>query len=271
MRKENLTFPILISFNELAWIVVFALILLYSIEIGQPKIDMKKAKEDSVQAEKDLDKAKQELAQAEKDLNKAKEERDQALSQLEGIDKEPLLKQQLIGLKGKLNRVAIIVDQSGSMAKGGQWEHARSIIRTWLEHLPIEQAVLITFHGTATAYPTDGTFLDMSGSNKVQNKDKLLRQFDRIKPSGNTNTLNALRKAYQYRDLDTIILFTDGFPDRGSEIFDIEMAEKIYALCRQHGQQIPINTVGLGSYFSKQLSEFLHRLPKETGGSFIGR
>ncbi len=64
---------------------------------------------------------------------------------------------------------------------------------------------------------------------------------------------------------------TDGEPNNGeSNQFDPEIAEKIYALCRQH-KGIPVNTVGLGNYFKPQLSGFLIRVAQETGGSFLGR
>ena len=258
MKKGSLTFSMLVSFNELAWIVVFALVLLSNVEIDKHNKVTRDLKDNN-------EKLSQQLEQVIKERDALRR-----LSIYPPYD-VPVLKQQITGLKGKLGHVALIVDRSGSMAEGGRWESARSIIRTWLEDLPIEHAVLIYFNDTVDTYPKNLKYLDMMGPQNKQNRAKLLGQFDLIKPKGNTNTLDAIIKAYEYADIDTIILFTDGFPDKGLNHFDDKMAEEIYALCRDHGHKIPINTVGLGNYFSNKLGAFLRRLPTETGGNFIGR
>jgi Mg-chelatase subunit ChlD len=189
------------------------------------------------------------------------------------IEAEPGLHRELIGLKGKMHKVAIIFDTSGSMGTEGRWEHARGVVAAWLEHLAIGECVLVLFSTDAQVFPEDGTFLDVRGSNGAANRRRLLEQIRNTKPEGRTNTLLALQMAYRCPDLDTVILFTDGepnSPNSNSDQFDPEIAEKIYALCRQH-KDVPVNTVGLGNYFKPQLAGFLMKVAQETGGSFLGR
>lgn len=265
MRKPGLTLPMLVSFNELAWIAVFAFALLYSTETTRLT-----AERDASIRERDI--VKRENEEGEHQRAQMQREIERLRQRLVGVVPDGnIINQQLIGLKGELRRVVIIVDSSGSMKQGRKWEYTRNIIKTWLEHLPIEYCALITFNDKTEAFPINGTFLDVLSSAGKDNRARLLKQFDLVSPGGNTNTLSALQRAYAYPDLNTIILFTDGFPDSGSNTFDTKMAEEIYALCQAHGQSIPINTIGLGNYFNKQLGEFLLRLPEITGGTFLGR
>jgi hypothetical protein len=97
----------------------------------------------------------------------------------------------------------------------------------------------------------------------------LLQQLKAISPGGWTNTYGALQKAYEY-DVDTILLLSDGAPSKSdSGRFDPALAEQIYQLCRQHGN-IPVNTIGLGNYFDKDMSTFLRTVASVTGGTFRG-
>lgn len=265
MRKQSLTLPILISFNELAWIAVFGLAILYSVESARLTTERDDAARERDGARQEGESHMRQLARYETELADAHRRLARATVN------DTTVNQNLIGLKGELRRVAIIVDCSASMKQGRKWEYTRSIIQMWLEYLPIQQTVLITFSDAAAVFPPDGTFLDVVGSAGQQNRKALLKEFDLVKPGGNTNTLAALQKAYEYPDLDSIILFTDGCPDSGSHTFDSEMAAEVYALCRERGRKVPINTVGLGNYFNKQFAGFLLRLPEETGGSFLGR
>lgn len=265
MRKHALTLPILISFNELAWIALFGIILLYTAETARLSAERDGLAQERDRTKQESEDRRQQLAGYQAELADARRRLARATTG------DTAVNQNLIGLKGELRRVALIVDCSASMMQGRKWEYTRSIIQLWLEYLPIEQCVLITFSDSVNAFPADDTLLDVVGSSGRDNRKKLLQQFDKVTPSGNTNTLAALQKAYSYADVDTIVLFTDGCPDNGSHLFDSEMAASIYALCREHERKVPINTVGLGNYFNKHFAEFLLRLPEETGGSFIGR
>jgi hypothetical protein len=203
---------------------------------------------------------------------------DQAERQRElALLRETRLNRELVGLKGKLKRVAVLFDASGSMnAKGtdhhiNRWVEAEKIAATWLRHLDADECVLIVFSTDVRCFPEDGSFARLRGEHGDERREQLLRSLEKIEPKGWTNTLGALRKAYEYPMVDTIILFSDGAPSNAKFArFDSAAAEEIYQLCRQHAD-IPINTIGLGNYFERDLSTFLTTVARITGGAFQGR
>jgi septal ring factor EnvC (AmiA/AmiB activator) len=182
---------------------------------------------------------------------------------------------ELVGLTGRLERVAILFDASGSMrqrAAGGdydRWAEAQQIAGTWLEHLNVQKCVLIVFASDVRTFPEDGTLADVRGSQGKAKRDALLQHVKALTPGGWTNTYDALRTAYQY-DIDSILLFSDGAPSvTTSGAFDPAAARQIYDLCRAH-PKIPIHTIGLGNYFDQNASTFLMSLAKITNGTFRG-
>jgi Mg-chelatase subunit ChlD len=178
----------------------------------------------------------------------------------------------LIGLQGGFRRVVVVVDRSGSMKADHRWAEVRAIIATWLQHLPFQQVALVVFNDTVDTFPAAGGYLDLAAAtNASLARQNLLRYLTGIEPAGNTDTLSALRRAYAYPDVDSIILFSDGYPDRGGNRFDRQMADAIYALCRSHGRHTPINVIGVGRYFDPRLGKFLMTVARLTGGTFIGR
>ncbi len=206
-------------------------------------------------------------------------------SKLDGAEKryqqqltlKTVVNRKLVGINGKLKRVAMLFDASGSMKQkdandvGDRWQDAQSIASTWLGHLDVDECVLIVFSSDVRTFPSDGTMANINGPAGDANRAQLMEQLKSVEPEGWTNTLDALRKAYEYEGLDTILLFSDGAPTfENSGRFDPNVAEQIYALCRQH-PDIPINTVGLGNYFDQNLSTFLRTVARLTGGTFRGR
>ncbi len=184
---------------------------------------------------------------------------------------EKTVKRELVGINGQLKRVAIVFDSSGSMTEGGRWDEVTRITATWLQHLEFDQCVLIVFSSEVSVFPVDGSLLSVTGPQGDTNRTRLLQYLKAVKPEGWTNTLAAMQTAYRYRDLDTIVLFSDGAPTyAASNKFNPEMAQQIYALCRQHAN-VPVNTIGLGNYFEQDLSTFLRTVAKLTGGTFLGR
>ena len=102
------------------------------------------------------------------------------------------------------------------------------------------------------------------------NREYFKKKIDLIEPRGSTDTAGALEEAYK-TDPDTVILFTDGEPTGPKEgTFQKDEAEKVYRLCEKHST-IPVNVVGLGCYFEKNLSEFLLGVAERTNGTFLGR
>lgn len=183
---------------------------------------------------------------------------------------------ELVGLKGPMERVAILFDASGSMqqtatgSNQNRWAEAQNIAATWLHNLKIQKCVLIVFASDVRTFPEDGTMADLSGEGGKMSRESLMQRLKSVTPEGWTNTHDAMRKAYEY-DIDSILLFSDGAPSKpNSNVFDPATAEKIYALCRRH-PNIPVNTIGLGNYFEKNMSTFLRSVARISGGTFLGK
>jgi colicin import membrane protein len=221
-------------------------------------------------AANELQALKQKSEQLENSLSKSEAERQKALLE-EGRNNR-----ELVGLKGSFQRVAILVDASGSMrqtgAAGGadRWAEAQRIVAVWLQHLNVRQCVLIVFSSEASVFPTDGSLVDLRGDDADAQRAALLDRLKEVSPAGYTNTFEALRKAYAYQ-VDSIVLFSDGAPSRSnSGAFDAQLAAQVYDLCARH-PGIPVNTVGLGNYFDPQMATFLRTVAATTGGTFRGQ
>lgn len=222
----------------------------------------------ATEALKGLQLEKQQIASR---LERTEQQRDLALTRDTQVNRE------LVGLKGKLKRVAVLFDASGSMntqstdGLGNRWAEAKRIVATWLRRLDMDECVMIVFSDNVRSFPQDGSFARLHGEQGEAQRMRLLQMLDTVEPKGWTNTLGALRKAYEYPELDTIILFSDGAPTNANlGRFDGAVAQEIYQLCRSHSK-IPINTIGLGNYFEHDLSTFLKTVAGITGGTFQGR
>jgi hypothetical protein len=214
-------------------------------------------------------------------LQTEKKQLQQTLSESELKHQAQLLEEgrnnrELIGLTGRLDRVAILLDVSGSMkqaaASGGgdRWAESQQIAATWLGHLNVERCVLIVFSTNVRTFPEDGSLADLRGDDGKAKRAALLQQLKAVTPAGTTNTLDALRKAYEY-EVDAILLFSDGAPSKSDTgAFDSEFADQIYDLCRAH-PNIPVHTIGLGHYFDLNASTFLRTVASTTGGTFRGQ
>ena len=160
--------------------------------------------------------------------------------------------------------------QATTSGSSDRWAEAQQIAATWLQHLNVQQCVLIVFSSDVRTFPEDGSLADLRGEGGKANRDSLLQHVKAVSPGGWTNTYDALRKAYQY-DVDSILLFSDGAPSAStSGVFDPAAAQQIYDLCRAH-PNIPIHTIGLGNYFDQNASTFLMSVAKITNGTFRGK
>jgi len=250
-------------------------------EESEEQIDSLREKEQ--QYKSDLDRKAAEIDSLTKKRDSLAKERDdwkQKAEDLEEfhrtyVEKRLTVHRELVGLNGKLHNVAVLFDVSGSMAEKigeqSRWDEARSVVETWLEHLAVNQCVLILFGTDVRTVPSDGTLRPIKTE---EDRDELIAGLTGVVPSGRTNTFEAMERAYKY-DIDTIILFTDGAPNKpsgGQGGSDPEEVKRIYRLCEQQAQrEIPVNTVGLGNYFDAELSAFLRKLAADTGGTYRGR
>ena len=157
-----------------------------------------------------------------------------------------------------------------------RWQYCLGIVKTWADHLEMDECVLIVFSDAVRVYPerpggARGFFATGSKAGRAQ----LAASLDALKtPEGATNTPDAIRAALAIPDVGCVILFTDGKPDRrgpdGAAIPTETLQGEVYALIAR-SRKVPINTVGLGDYFKPELSSFLMRVSELTGGVFIGR
>jgi septal ring factor EnvC (AmiA/AmiB activator) len=212
-------------------------------------------------------------------LTAEKKQLQRALSEVELQHQKDLLEEArnnraLVGLSGRLDRVAVLFDASGSMRQASssgrdRWVEAQQIAGTWLKHLNVQQCVLIVYSSDVRTFPEDGSLADLRGAAGQAKRDALLQHVNDVSPAGWTNTYEALRRAYQY-DIDAVLLFSDGAPTNPTtNVFDPVAARRIYELCRSR-PNIPVHTIGLGNYFDNNTSNFLMSLAAITHGTFRG-
>lgn len=213
------------------------------------------------------------LKEAQRDLGVVQANYEQLLDENRERERdEKRVRSELLGIKGPLQRVAIVFDASESMKTGDRWDAAKKVMLEWAEHLDMAECKLIVFNDFVTLLPSGDELLSLRGPDAGTERERIRTFLERIAPAGRTNTLAALEAAYAIESLDTIVLFTDGAPYASGENvrFDAVMVEQIYKLCESR-TDIPINAVGLGDYFSPELSSFLLKLAEITGGTFVGR
>lgn len=158
--------------------------------------------------------------------------------------------QELLGVGGKLRKVAFLMDCSNSMGRQQNdpvWSDAVEIFNTWIKYLPVEEAVLIAFANDVATYPQQRQLLPISTNGKPillkqlgleqrptaaqfsvsqrlklaekrafeddrSTRDFLASWLETAEVKGWTATRKALETAFSYPEIDTIILFTDGQP-----------------------------------------------------------
>jgi len=186
-------------------------------------------------------------------------------------DAERRVRSELLGLRGSLDRAVFLVDRSGSMNEGGRWEDAIATIRTWLEHLPVQEAALITFSDRVDAFPANGQMLRMDDDGRRL----LIERLSGTRPAGLTNTFDALEAAYRYAPVDAFVLFTDGAPNPGGSAGpgrgDARAVLELITQKRSRHPELRIHTVGIGEYFNAPMRDFLLGAASITDGTFIGR
>jgi len=178
--------------------------------------------------------------------------------------------QELLGIRGSLERLVFLLDKSGSMNHGGKWPYVVNMASTFMNYLPIEYCALLLFDSRVEQYPTRGGYLEVAGPEGANNRNSFLNRLGRVRPGGNTNTYAALERAYALNPT-AILLASDGFPDVGDNRFNSQMARAVLELCRRHGRSVPVHVLALGNYFDPRLGSFLRGIADTTGGTFIAR
>lgn len=150
-----------------------------------------------------------------------------------------------------------------------------------MEFLPVEECVLVSFSDKPDGFPKDGYLRvrQSDGLKLAEEREELLRAFDRAPQGTYTDLLLGLRRAYQYPTADLIVLFTDGAPHVAYRA-DPSFAREIFDEVAKH-PLTPVLTVALGSYEIEGAGgpkpktnapvSFLKELARRTGGSFLAR
>ena len=240
-----------------------------------------------------LNKARQKLEVAESEKTDLLEKIDALKKQLQNqpVKAEQVVRKELLGLKGELEYVGLLLDRSSSMKNDNRWEKSIKVVETWLQHLPIENSFLIHYNHEFNTLPAN-LYLPVSGPNGERNRKWLIQHIQDVQPAGGTHTIEALAKAYKDPKLQTIILFTDGEPRLWDENSQGRLSQnktdegnyqtgrsvsrnmkEILQLCRDQKQRrgVTVNVVAIGDYFDEEFGEFLRNVAKETDGAFIGR
>ncbi len=195
---------------------------------------------------------------------------------------EPMLRQELLGLKGLLKKTVFVIDASRSMASPPQvdkrsglaspsnkshrtWDEVVSTTANWIEFLPVESFRVITFNEETTEFPSvSRIFVDQ------RFKPKAVQFLLEQRPHGGTNMELALKRAIEMQP-SAIILFTDGQPTETSTgKADRAQCQRILDLLRGN-PKIPVNVVALGHWWSDPgFADFLKAISQISGGGFIG-
>lgn len=245
-------------------------------EVAEARATVEAARAQLKEVQALLAESRAELEKLRSDLAALRAENDGLRGKLSSIGRgEAELRRQLLGLDGTLGRVVFVLDRSGSMdvkdnrTGRDRWSDAISTIDAWLRYLAVDEAALVVFSGGVDVFPPDGRWVAIP----QEGPDPLLEGLKDLTPTGATNTLDALRRAYRYPGVEVVILFTDGAPDTGRD-GGVGTAEDILRFVgnqKAAGSKVRIHTVGIGDYFSPRMRDFLLRLSGETGGTFIGR
>jgi hypothetical protein len=190
------------------------------------------------------------------------------------MDRDKSLRQELLGIPGNLRNVVFVVDCSSSMNEGGRWEDAKRTVAAWITHLPVERAVLILFSGGPVFVPSELSSEKLFPQNSRElvivddaMRGRMAAELGAIRPHAGTSAYAALRRALEFKDLDAIVLFTDGAPDSPAEVKRFIEGWR----SSEEGRRTRLHTVGVGDYFNRESGGFLRELARIGDGAFIGR
>ena len=166
----------------------------------------------------------------------------------------------LIGFKGEFGGVVFIFDTSGSMKSGRRFSECQQLLKQWLRYLPFTRFNVVDFDNSAEAWRSGS----LANATEAE-RESACTFVDNCSADGGTNTLAALKIAFEMPGADTIILMSDGAPDQEMD----EIHEWLNKANRNH--HIAINCVGIGNYFHGDYGPFLQKIASDHEGMFIGR
>ncbi|MDH3591182.1 MAG: VWA domain-containing protein, partial [Planctomycetota bacterium] len=162
------------------------------------------------------------------------------------------------GIRLVSDRAAFVCDVSGSM-KG-----------TSIQTLQRELAAVVK------RFPPQGKFNFIFFNDKVhpwakklvsanaKEKKKALAMIEKMGASGATNLWDALKRAMNDKDVDTIVLLSDGAPTAGKIQNSKKIAQTFFKLNRD--RMVLLHVVAIG-----QVAPYLESMAKLSGGSYVER
>lgn len=192
------------------------------------------------------------------------------------------IRQELLGISGSLDTAVFVVDRSDSMKRSGRWDDAVRTVSSWIEHLPIRRVAVVTFGSDVRTIPeSDQVSAALNPESREvplatpAHRAAILDALRSTSPSGATRTYDGLRRAMDFKDVDAMIVFTDGAPDSaesGSRAGD--PSAQVFMLVQHwvaQSQKRHVHVVGVGDYFKGPMKDFLLGVAKAGNGTFIGR
>ena len=173
-----------------------------------------------------------------------------------------------LGLNGEMKNVVILLDLSGSMTNKPEYARKfvelKDLISELVTTLPFEKFNVIGFDnntkGQVRLVPVSNTttsWLAASDSNRKMASGKIKKW----QAQGGTPTKEAIECAFRHKDVDTIVLYSDGEPNGGAE----DVLNHVRSL--NTSKKVVLNTISVGKFATQSsFLEFMKKLAAENNG-----
>lgn len=200
----------------------------------------------------------------EQELDKARAERDR-----KRLSARTATKAKFFGIQVESHRVIFILDISGSMLESmyGRYVGKHGASRIDIAKQETTQAIqnlepgtlfnVFSFSSSVARWQKEGI-----GVNTAQSRQDALTWVERLGAAGATNLYDAVKQAFDDRDVDTIFIMSDGEPTNGEIVDPFRIREEI-AFWNKH-RKVKINCIAIGGNL-----EVLEWLAKDSGGSYV--
>ncbi len=164
-----------------------------------------------------------------------------------------------MGIRAESSRIVFVIDESGSMNRG-RWDKLIRTLKPVFDAMePPLDFNIIVFGSYSTLYK-EGGLIPATKRNVFDAYNWLQYR----SPDGGTDTKDALDEAFAMKEVETIILLSDGYPAGGPD----SVLYYVHDLQRLREKRVVIHTI---SYQSDQGAEFLKELAEQNGGRFARR
>jgi HEAT repeat protein len=185
------------------------------------------------------------------------------------LKQETHIKTEFFGIKIISHRVIFIIDVSGSMAWGlaNEYQGMKGQSRIEVAKTELVKCVggldpsaffnIIIFSSGVEKW-IDGS---LAAANQ-KNRDEAQSYIEKIGTNGGTNLYDAVKLAFEDKDVDTIFILSDGEPNQGEESDPVIIREHVKAWNEHRG--IVINTIQVAGQF-----QVLDWLAEDSGGTHV--